>query len=153
MKIELTPAGANQTVSTNQIVTLNGSQSIDLEGAPLTFQWTIVSQPAGSSINLSGANTASSSFTALVAGQYIFQLVVNDGQFASAPSTVVVTAVGTNQAPTANNTTASTDEDTAVVVTLSASDADSPAKIASVVFQYFTRQNSAAFALHTAMTK
>ena len=126
-------AGANQTVSTNQLVTLNGTQSIDLEGAPLTFQWTIVSQPAGSSINLSAPNTASSSFTALVAGQYTFQLVVNDGQFASAPSTVVVTAVGTNQAPTANNTTASTDEDTAVVVTLSASDADSASLSFSIV--------------------
>ncbi len=118
-------AGANQTVSTNQLVTLNGTQSSDMEGTPLAFQWTIVSQPAGSSITLSGANTATPSFTPLIAGQYIFQLVVNDGQFASAPSTVVITAVGTNQAPTANNTSGSTDEDTAVVVTLSASDVDS----------------------------
>jgi PKD domain/Bacterial Ig domain/Right handed beta helix region len=118
-------AGANQSVSTNQLVTLNGTQSSDLEGAPLVYQWTIVSEPAGSSIAFSGANTSTPSFTPPVAGQYIFQLVVNDGQFASAPSTVVITAVGTHHAPTANNTSVSTDEDTPVVITFNGSDVDS----------------------------
>ena len=118
-------AGPNQTVSTNQLATLNGSQSNDPEGAVLAFQWTIVSEPAGPSITLNGANTVNPTFTPLVAGQYIFQLFVNDGQFASAPSTVVVTAVGANQAPTASNASISTAEDTPVVVTLNASDADS----------------------------
>ena len=92
-------AGANQTVSINQLVTLNGTQSSDTEGASLTFQWTIVSQPVGSSIVLNGANTATPTFTPLVIGQYIFQLIVNDGQFASAPSTVVITAVNVNRPP------------------------------------------------------
>ncbi len=118
-------AGANQTVATGQLVTLNGAQSSDPEGAPLTYQWSVVSQPGGSNLTLSGDTTATPSFTPAVAGQYIFQLVVNDGQFASAPSTVVITAVGANQAPTANDATVSTDEDTSVVVTLSGSDVDS----------------------------
>src|SRR6266576_430581 len=129
----LANAGANQTVSTNQLITLNGTQSSDPEGSSLTFQWTIVLQPSGSNITLTGANTASPSFTPLVAGQYIFQLIVNDGQLASAPSSVVIAVGRTNQAPTANNASASTDEDTAVAVTLSASDVDSTSLSFSIV--------------------
>src|SRR5262249_26893399 len=116
-------AGANQTVSINQLVTLNGIQSSDPETASLTFQWSVVSQPAGRSPALSGATTPT--FTPLIAGQYIFQLVVNDGQFASAPSTVVITAVGANQAPTANIASVSINEDIPVAIVLSGSDPDS----------------------------
>ena len=118
-------AGANQNVSTNQLVTLDGTLSSDPEGALLAFQWTVVSEPGGSSISFNGTNTATPSFTPSIVGQYILQLVVNDGQFISAPSTVVVITVGTNQAPTAVNATVSTDEDTPVVITLNGSDADS----------------------------
>ena len=119
-------AGANQTVATGQSVTLNGTQSTDPEGAPLTFQWTIVSEPAGSAISLTGATTPTPSLTLQVAGQYILRLVVSDGQFLSPPSTVVITTVGgENQAPTANNATVLTDEDTAVTITVSAGDVDS----------------------------
>src|SRR5262249_48716511 len=73
--------GANRTLLTNQLATLDGTQSSDPERASLAYQWTVVSQPGGSSIGLNGANTATPTFTPLVIGQYIFQLVVNDGQF------------------------------------------------------------------------
>ena len=118
-------AGANQTVSVNQLVSLNGTQSSDPEAASLTLQWSVVSQPAGSSISLNSANTATPKFIPLIVGQYIFQLVVNDGQFASAPSTVVITAVSANQAPTANTASVSTHEDSPVAIVLSGSDPDS----------------------------
>ena len=126
-------AGANQTVSTNQLVTLNGTQSSDPEGARLTFQWTVVSQAAGISISLNGANTATPTFTPLIAGQYIFQLIVSDGQFASAPSTVVITGLGTNQAPTANSTSVSTAEDSSAAIILSGVDPDSSSLNFSIV--------------------
>ena len=126
-------AGANQTVSINQLVSLNGTQSSDPEAAPLSFQWSVVSQPSGSSIHLNGANTATPTFTPLIAGQYIFQLVVNDGQFASAPSTVVITAAGTNQAPTANTASVSTNEDSPVAIVLSGGDPDSSSLNFSIV--------------------
>ena len=95
-------AGPNQSVSVGQLVTLNGTQSSDPEGAPLTNLWTIVSQPAGSNITLTSATTADPTFTPPVAGQYILRLVVDDGQLTSAPSTVVITAVSANRAPIAN---------------------------------------------------
>jgi len=93
-------AGANQTVYRGQLVTLNGSQSSDPEGAPLTYQWSIISQPAGSDIILTGANTVAPTFTPLFLGDYKFQLIVSDGQFSSAASIVRVTVI--NRGPTAN---------------------------------------------------
>src|SRR5215813_11138564 len=115
-------AGANQTARRGQLVTLNGMLSSDPEGAPLTFQWTILSQP-GENITLTGPTTATPTFTPQVFGSYAFQLVVNDGQFNSAPSTAAVSVV--NVGPTANNVSATTNEDTAVNIPLTATDIDS----------------------------
>jgi hypothetical protein len=127
----LANAGANQTVFNGQLVTLNGSQSSDPEGATLAYQWTIISQPGGNTINLSGATTVSPTFTPLGLGRYVFQLVVNDGQLYSAPSTVAISVI--SGTPTANNTTVSTDEDTPVNISLSASDIDSNSLTFTVV--------------------
>lgn len=126
-------AGANQTVATGQLVALNGTQSFDPEGAPLTYQWTVVVEPVGSAITLNGVTTPTPSFTPQIAGQYSFRLVVSDGQYLSAPSTVVIAAVGVNQPPTATGASVSTDEDTPIVVTLSASDVDSASVSFSIV--------------------
>jgi hypothetical protein len=95
----LANAGIHQTVFAGQLVTLNGSQSSDPEGATLAYQWTIVSQP-GVNANLSGATTVSPTLTPLSLGEYVFQLVVNDGQLYSAPSTVTISVV--SGAPTAH---------------------------------------------------
>ena len=127
----LAHAGINQTVFGGQLVTLNGSQSNDPEGATLAYQWTVISQPEESSIILSGATTASPTFTPLIVGQYVIQLVVNDGQLYSAPSTVSVSVIGGT--PRANNVTVSTDEDTPVNISLSASDIDSSSLTFTVV--------------------
>ena len=124
-------AGINQTVFGGQLVSLNGSQSSDPEGATLVYEWTVISQPGGSAITLSGATTISPTFTPLTIGQYIFQLVVNDGQLYSAPSTVSVNVIGGT--PRANSVTVSTDEDTPVNISLSASDIDSSSLTFTVV--------------------
>ena len=124
-------AGIDQTVFGGQLVTLNGSQSNDPEGATLAYQWTLVSQPEESSIILSGANTASPTLTPLVIGQYVIRLVVNDGQLYSAPSTVTVNVIGGT--PRANNVTVSTDEDTPVNISLSGSDIDSSSLTFTIV--------------------
>src|SRR5215475_15207805 len=127
----LSNAGINQTVFAGQLVILNGSQSSDPEGATLAYQWTIISQPGANAINLSGATTASPTFTPLSLGEYVFKLVVNDGQLYSAPSTVTISVI--SGAPTANNATISTNEDTPVNISLSASDVDSSSLTFTVV--------------------
>ena len=93
-------AGPNQSVKIGATVVLNGSASSDVDGDPLTYHWTIVSQPAGSVTTLSGANNVSASFVIDKAGAYVMQLIVNDGLFDSAAAFVTVTTQ--NSPPLAN---------------------------------------------------
>ncbi len=84
-------AGPDQTVQRNSTVQLNGSGT-DPQGLPLTFLWSIVNKPAGSSANLSSNTIANPAFVADQAGDYIAQLIVNNGLLSSAPATVKITA-------------------------------------------------------------
>ncbi len=91
-------AGADLAATVGQAATLDGSASSDADGDTLSFAWTIASAPAGSSARLTGADGATPSLTPDVSGEYVLQLVVNDGTVDSAPDTVTVAA---NAAPTA----------------------------------------------------
>ncbi|MFO1428573.1 MAG: PKD domain-containing protein [Candidatus Competibacteraceae bacterium] len=95
-------AGADQTVKTGALVTLDGSGSRDYNGDPLTYRWTWAEQPQGSSAVLSDPTTVKPTFTATVAGDYIISLVVNDGKDDSSPDTVTVSAASGNAPPVAN---------------------------------------------------
>ncbi|HSK08752.1 MAG TPA: BACON domain-containing carbohydrate-binding protein [Vicinamibacterales bacterium] len=83
-------AGPDQIVLGGSTVTLSGSGT-DPEGQALSYAWT---QTGGPAVSLTGATTASASFTAPAATAAVqtltFQLVVNDGTQASQPSSVVV---------------------------------------------------------------
>ncbi|MCC6144075.1 MAG: PKD domain-containing protein, partial [Candidatus Hydrogenedentes bacterium] len=92
-------AGPDQTVFLRTVVNLDGSGSSDADGQPLSFRWTILEAPQGSSAALGNANTANPQIQVDAFGQFIIQLIVNDGQTDSAPDTVVVTVV--NRQPTA----------------------------------------------------
>ena len=85
-------AGDDQTVPTNTEVELNGTGSTDPQNYPLTYVWTIVSQPEGSDITLSGGDNATPTFTPVIAGMYVVQLVVNNGVLSSEPVTMTVEA-------------------------------------------------------------
>jgi hypothetical protein len=83
--------GGNRTVQENTLVVLDGSNSYDPEGAPLTYAWT---QTAGPAVTLSDATSASPFFIAppvTTDTRLDFQLCVSDGQFTSAPATVSIT--------------------------------------------------------------
>jgi hypothetical protein len=85
-------AGPDQAdVPADATVHLNGSGSTDADGNPLTYAWSLLSKPAGSAAELSGANTVIPTFVADEPGTYVAQLVVNDGQVNSAPDTVSIT--------------------------------------------------------------
>jgi len=87
-------AGFNQAVASGASVTLDGTASSGPAGLPLTFAW---SQSSGAAVVLTGADTATPSFTAPVvpAGSAAvtlgFSLVVSDKNFSSDPANVTVT--------------------------------------------------------------
>lgn len=75
-----------------QALALDGSESFDDEGQPLTFRWRLMQKPVGSAILLENANAEMASITPDVDGDYDIELVVNDGIENSAPVNVTVTA-------------------------------------------------------------
>lgn len=93
-------AGPDQSVLVGQLVTLDGSTSSDVDGDPLTYTWSLPTRPASSAATLQNAASISPAFVADVPGTYVVQLVVNDGEFDSAPDSVIVST--TNSAPTAD---------------------------------------------------
>ncbi len=92
--------GLDQTVRRGEVVLLNGSASSAADGGALTYRWSLISRPGGSVATLTGATTIGPSFTPDLPGDYIVQLVVNDGAQNSAPESVVVTT--TNSVPVAD---------------------------------------------------
>ncbi len=93
-------AGPDQSVIVSQIVMLDGTASSDPDSNPLTYRWTLLTRPAGSTAALSGATTATPQFTADRAGDFVAQLIVNDGFVDSAADTVVIST--SNTRPVAN---------------------------------------------------
>lgn len=93
-------AGLDQTAAIGKQVTLDGSASSDIEGDKLKYYWRIISRPQGSNAVLINAQTINPSFTADVSGQYICELIVNDGVSNSLKDTVIITT--TNSKPIAN---------------------------------------------------
>jgi len=86
-------AGNYQYLEAGSIVRLNGSKSHDEDGDELTFKWTMVEKPAGSSASLRLANTVSPYFTSDLEGNYVIQLIVNDGVTDSLPDYVTINTI------------------------------------------------------------
>ena len=93
MSVDLTPSTGTgpladvtqQTVAYSNSgtpVTLDGRDSHSPQGKFLTFQWSVVLAPVGSSVtsaSLSNADTATPTFTPDVSGDYLVRLTVSDG--------------------------------------------------------------------------
>ena len=89
-------AGGNQSVIVGDIVLLDASASYDANYDFLTYSWLFASIPQDSNASLSDSTNVQTSFVADVAGEYIINLVVNDGFEDSEPAVISVMAV-TNQ--------------------------------------------------------
>lgn len=85
-------AGTNRTVDPGEAIVLDGAASHDADGDPLAFNWSLLSVPPGSATALIDPQTVHPAMTPDLVGAYVGQLIVNDGQVNSAPSTVTITA-------------------------------------------------------------
>ena len=95
-------AGDDQSVLVGETANLSAAGSSDLDGDALTYSWTLVAAPSGSTASLVGATTVTPALTPDVAGDYLVQLIVNDGALDSAPDSVTITASAANTAPIAD---------------------------------------------------
>ncbi|GMU84436.1 MAG: hypothetical protein AMXMBFR47_43060, partial [Planctomycetota bacterium] len=90
-------AGPDQARLTGASVTLDGSASSDPDGDPLSFSW---EQTGGAAVVLSGADSATPSFTAPSAADTLtFRLTVDDGLGGSDTDEVVITTMTVNEPP------------------------------------------------------
>ena len=94
-------SGPSQPVNFGALVQLNGAGSSDADGDPLTYRWSLITVPSGSTAAISNPVAVNPTFTADLQGSYVAQLIVNDGKMDSDPSTVAITT-SAPQTPTAN---------------------------------------------------
>ncbi|MEF8770935.1 RHS repeat-associated core domain-containing protein [Candidatus Accumulibacter contiguus] len=127
-------AGPDQSVSLGSWIPLDGSASRDPEGATLSYAWSLIARPPDSQAVLTAAHSTNPTFRADLPGQYVVQLIVHDGQLASAPATVSILV--TNTPPTVSlSAPAAHQSFTALAtITVSAEAADSTGSITEVAF-------------------
>jgi hypothetical protein len=94
-------AGADQTVNEGTVVTLDGRASADPDSDPLHYSWSPTSGPG---FTLSGATTATPTFTAPPQPSHsqktlTFQLLVDDGLGGTASDSVNVTVLDVDAPP------------------------------------------------------
>ncbi|HET7396290.1 MAG TPA: Ig-like domain-containing protein [Gammaproteobacteria bacterium] len=133
------PVASNGSVTTNENTSVNGTLSAsDQDGDALTFS--IVSQPSHGTVSITNSSTGAFTYTPAsnFSGSDSFTFRANDGQANSNTATESVTVNSTgggNHAPVANNGSVSTNENSSVNGTLSASDQDGDGLTYSVVSQ------------------
>ena len=124
-----TPTANGQSVTTNQdtakAITLTGSDP-DVPAKPLTYA--IATNPTHGTLSGFSSTTGSVTYTptASYVGSDSFTFTVNNGTNTSAPATVSITVNQVVLAPTANSQSVTTNQDTAVGITLTGSDPNSP---------------------------
>jgi uncharacterized repeat protein (TIGR01451 family) len=95
-------AGADQQVAVGASVELNGSASSSARGDALTYQWSLVSVPTGSTAALTNPTALRPSFVADQAGLYEAELQVTDAHAVVSLEATVLIGAGTAVPPSAN---------------------------------------------------
>lgn len=86
-------AGSDELISVGAEVILDGLDSSDPDQDSITYAWSFTSLPPGSQAILVDADTATPSFSADVAGDYIVELITSDGYSNSMPDELTVSAI------------------------------------------------------------
>ncbi|MCR9206372.1 MAG: PKD domain-containing protein, partial [Halobacteriovoraceae bacterium] len=80
----------DQLVSVGNTVLLDGSNTIDLDDDSLSFEWTLISKPVGSTSNIIDSSQDIAQIFIDVEGDYEFSLRVFDGELYSKIKTLVI---------------------------------------------------------------
>ncbi len=83
-------AGSNQKVTAYSTVTLDGSNSADVDDDTLSFNWSLATVPSGSTATLSDTTAKTPTFRPDIEGVYLASLVVNDGGTNSVADNVTI---------------------------------------------------------------
>jgi hypothetical protein len=94
-------AGPDQSGLVTDRFDLDGSGSDDPDGDTLSWEWTFTSTPVDSSAELVDGDRPDPSFVADRPGTYLLELAVDDGEFVSTDS-VVILVTAPNAGPVAN---------------------------------------------------
>lgn len=95
-------AGPAQNATVGHSVALDGTLSSDADNDLLTYKWSISSKPTGSISTLSSNSAVNPTITPDLPGNYVFNLIANDGYVDSTISSVTVTVSKANSIPVAN---------------------------------------------------
>ncbi len=116
------PVAQNQSVSTNED-TAKAITLVATDGDNDTLTYSVTANPAHGTLSGSGASRTYAP-AANYHGSDSFKFKANDGKADSNIATVSITVTPVNDAPVANNDSASTAEDTAVTINVLANDTD-----------------------------
>jgi len=86
-------AGSDVFVTTKKYTYLNGTNSSDADNDTMTFKWSVLSQPAGSSEQVINDATPEPYFRPRQEGEFLIGLVVNDSIENSDVDTIIITAI------------------------------------------------------------
>lgn len=87
-------AGPDQTVTANTglAVTLDGSGSAAVSALPLSYTWSFIEAPSGSTASLDDATAVMPTFVPDLPGAYVLELVASDGSATGLPDRVTITS-------------------------------------------------------------
>ena len=98
----LADSGGNYAAVVGETVTLDGTNSSDTNGDPLSYSWSLLTQPEGSTATLANADAPQASLVIDVNGTYVASLTVSDGLLDSEPNTAQIVAISVADATTQN---------------------------------------------------
>lgn len=93
VELPIAEAGRDRVVVIGKSAYLDGEESLDPSGRPLTYDWRVVGAPLGSAADVDEPAAPTTSITPDVLGTYVLELVVHNGAAASAPSSITLEAV------------------------------------------------------------
>jgi len=86
-------AGLDTIADLSSIITLSANGSYDIDNNTLTYLWSLVSKPTGSTATLTNETEESLLFHPDIKGSYTFKLIVNDGVENSVEDSITIDVV------------------------------------------------------------